>query len=128
MLCLELFPPKSSTLHCKSSPGYFKHKKFLIFYYSTKIDILGNVHIRRLLLVGIVNTNLLTHNLPSLHAMLFAWCITEVVRYGYFALKQVGVESRALTWLRYSLFIVLYPIGGSVTQKDVSFMIYQLLI
>ncbi|ODV80601.1 uncharacterized protein CANTADRAFT_47674 [Suhomyces tanzawaensis NRRL Y-17324] len=41
-----------------------------------------------------------------------AWGITEVVRYGFYVLKLVGVRvPRWLTWLRYSTFIVLYPLG-----------------
>ncbi|KAF5026365.1 hypothetical protein F66182_1573 [Fusarium sp. NRRL 66182] len=44
--------------------------------------------------------------------MLMAWNAADAVRYLYFAL-QTGTESvpSALLWLRYNLFIVLYPIG-----------------
>ncbi len=44
-------------------------------------------------------------------SMLVAWSATELVRYSYFALALCGVQPRALTWLRYSTFIVLYPLG-----------------
>eukprot|EP00298_Acanthocystis_sp_HF-20_P012849 c20091_g1_i1.p1 GENE.c20091_g1_i1~~c20091_g1_i1.p1 ORF type:complete len:755 (+),score=355.57 c20091_g1_i1:24-2267(+) len=65
----------------------------------------------RLLLVGIVSTNPTVQNSDSLYVMLFAWCLTEVVRYGYFALKQSGFDNYLSKFLRYSLFIVLYPLG-----------------
>ncbi|KAK1827784.1 hypothetical protein QBC39DRAFT_314200 [Podospora conica] len=44
-------------------------------------------------------------------SMLVAWATTEVVRYTYFALKQFEAVPAALHWLRYSGFLVLYPIG-----------------
>ncbi|KAJ9464614.1 Very-long-chain (3R)-3-hydroxyacyl-CoA dehydratase hpo-8 [Diplonema papillatum] len=40
--------------------------------------------------------------------MLFAWSLTEVVRYLFYG---VPVNNKVLTWLRYSMFIVLYPMG-----------------
>ncbi|KAI0480142.1 PTPLA-domain-containing protein [Xylariaceae sp. FL0804] len=57
-------------------------------------------------------------------AMLVAWGATEVIRYGYFALTLSSSSSgggggtsstvtRALHWLRYHAFFVLYPLGIS---------------
>ena len=46
-------------------------------------------------------------------SMLLAWSATEVIRYSFFALALCGVDYAALTWLRYSTFTVLYPIGIS---------------
>lgn len=76
-----------------------------------------------------------------IRAMLFAWCLTEVVRYSFYAVNQTKdllttVKSMLiatkkakgdklgeakepfkvpfpLLWLRYSLFLVLYPMGVS---------------
>lgn len=47
----------------------------------------------------------------NLISLLTAWCISEVIRYGFFALKEAGFTPYFATWLRYSGFIVLYPIG-----------------
>jgi very-long-chain (3R)-3-hydroxyacyl-CoA dehydratase len=44
-------------------------------------------------------------------SMLIAWSVTEVIRYSFFALSIAGQPSSFLTWLRYSTFYVLYPIG-----------------
>jgi very-long-chain (3R)-3-hydroxyacyl-CoA dehydratase len=46
-------------------------------------------------------------------SMLVAWATTEVVRYSYFVLKQFEAVPGWLNWLRYSGFLVLYPVGIS---------------
>ncbi|VBB30475.1 unnamed protein product [Acanthocheilonema viteae] len=43
--------------------------------------------------------------------LLIAWSVTEVVRYSYYGLALINSVSDLHTWLRYSLFIVLYPLG-----------------
>lgn len=42
---------------------------------------------------------------------LFAWTVTEIIRYGYYALNLLNSVPHLVTWLRYTTFIVLYPIG-----------------
>ncbi|KAJ5481180.1 hypothetical protein N7539_007074 [Penicillium diatomitis] len=47
-------------------------------------------------------------------AMILAWSMADVVRYSYFAVMLAGkTNSGVLRWLRYSLFVVLYPVGIS---------------
>jgi hypothetical protein len=41
----------------------------------------------------------------------FAWGITEMVRYSFYFLSLFGRQPYALLWMRYSFFIVLYPLG-----------------
>jgi len=48
---------------------------------------------------------------PWIWGLVTAWGITEVVRYSFYALKILGKEMKLITWLRYSLFLVLYPFG-----------------
>lgn len=55
--------------------------------------------------VGFINLSLVT--------LLTAWCLSEVIRYGFFALKEVGSQPGVMVWLRYSGFLVLYPLGVS---------------
>jgi len=43
--------------------------------------------------------------------MVISWSITEIVRYGYFALNGIGIAPYFVKYLRYSLFLVLYPSG-----------------
>ncbi|KAI8475074.1 MAG: tyrosine phosphatase-like protein [Monoraphidium minutum] len=48
----------------------------------------------------------------NLISLLTAWCLSEVIRYSFFAMKEAfGDTPYISTWLRYSGFIVLYPIG-----------------
>ncbi|XP_008555947.1 very-long-chain (3R)-3-hydroxyacyl-CoA dehydratase hpo-8 [Microplitis demolitor] len=42
---------------------------------------------------------------------LFAWSVTEIIRYGYYFANLVGFVPHFLVWLRYTTFIALYPIG-----------------
>lgn len=49
----------------------------------------------------------------NLYSLLTAWGVTEIIRYSFYAFKQVGDAPAALTWLRYTTFIVLYPLGVS---------------
>lgn len=41
-----------------------------------------------------------------------AWSSVEVIRYPQYALGLLGLCPQWLTWLRYTAFIVLYPIGA----------------
>ncbi|KAL8146172.1 hypothetical protein AgCh_004059 [Apium graveolens] len=47
----------------------------------------------------------------SIFIIFVAWSITEVVRYPNYALNCFGTSPLILTYLRYTLFIVLYPTG-----------------
>ncbi|KAH8119282.1 PTPLA-domain-containing protein [Phellopilus nigrolimitatus] len=49
---------------------------------------------------------------PLYASMVLAWALTEVVRYAFYACSLLGAEPRALRWLRYSTFFVLYPLGA----------------
>eukprot|EP00747_Dinoflagellata_sp_TGD_P163029 gnl/TRDRNA2_/TRDRNA2_181295_c0_seq1.p1 gnl/TRDRNA2_/TRDRNA2_181295_c0~~gnl/TRDRNA2_/TRDRNA2_181295_c0_seq1.p1 ORF type:complete len:746 (+),score=134.38 gnl/TRDRNA2_/TRDRNA2_181295_c0_seq1:64-2301(+) len=50
---------------------------------------------------------------PWLYCMITAWTITEVIRYAYYVVNTAGLKIPPLTWLRYSTFLVLYPLGVS---------------
>ncbi|KHN99493.1 protein tyrosine phosphatase [Metarhizium album ARSEF 1941] len=66
----------------------------------------------RLLLVWpVVNTWPFLALSPFYTSMLVAWSVTEVARYSYFALSLAGALPALLTWARYSMFYVLYPMG-----------------
>lgn len=44
--------------------------------------------------------------------ILIAWSITEVVRYSFYALTILNKVPVLLQWMRYTFFIVLYPMGA----------------
>lgn len=53
-----------------------------------------------------------TRHSPAYSTMLFAWSVTEVIRYSYFVFSLSGMGVPQLwTWLRYNTFLVLYPLG-----------------
>ncbi|KAL3466662.1 tyrosine phosphatase-like protein [Aspergillus heterothallicus] len=52
-----------------------------------------------------------TASSPAYPAMLVAWSTADVVRYLYFVVLLSGITVPPIKWLRYSLFLVLYPIG-----------------
>jgi len=43
--------------------------------------------------------------------LLFAWTVTEIIRYSMYAVSLVGTPPYFLTWLRYTFFIIAYPTG-----------------
>lgn len=48
---------------------------------------------------------------PGLPLALLAWSVTEIIRYGYYFMNLMGAVPHFLVWLRYTTFIILYPIG-----------------
>ncbi|PHH73192.1 hypothetical protein CDD80_3985 [Ophiocordyceps camponoti-rufipedis] len=72
---------------------------------------LMQVSSRFLLVWAIINRFPFLALSPAYSSMLVAWSTTEVIRYSYFALNLSGFSPAFLTWLRYSTFWVLYPIG-----------------
>ncbi|KAH7888714.1 PTPLA-domain-containing protein [Phlebopus sp. FC_14] len=68
----------------------------------------------RLILVWAVVARFpLTHPNPFFTTMVLAWSLTEVPRYTYYALGLAGTQAPTwLTWLRYTTFYVLYPLGA----------------
>lgn len=68
---------------------------------------------RLILIWAIVARYSSTHPSPIYTTMVLAWSLTEVPRYAYYALGLLGVIPPSwLTWLRYSAFYVLYPLGA----------------
>ncbi|KAI7233004.1 hypothetical protein KC330_g5591 [Hortaea werneckii] len=68
----------------------------------------------RFLLVWLIVPNFpaTSYQSTAYGTMLLAWSITEVIRYSYFAVNiAYGGVPKALTWLRYNTFFVLYPLG-----------------
>ncbi|OMO67649.1 Protein-tyrosine phosphatase-like, PTPLA [Corchorus capsularis] len=49
--------------------------------------------------------------LPAVFITFVAWSLSEVIRYSQYALNVIGSCPFLLTYLRYTAFIVLYPMG-----------------
>lgn len=82
---------------------------------SPVITTTAQVFLRLLIVLGILQV--LPDSPANTHwayiSLLLAWSITEVIRYSYYASHLI--DSKAvpywLTWLRYSAFYILYPVG-----------------
>jgi very-long-chain (3R)-3-hydroxyacyl-CoA dehydratase len=54
-----------------------------------------------------------TRQTIGLYMILWAWPLAETTRYIYYALNLMKLNLYVVTWLRYTLFIGLYPLGVS---------------
>lgn len=66
---------------------------------------------RYVVLVYVVEPIRVMHSAWVTVLMIFAWALADVIRYAFYMRAGVGDQWPALLWLRYSLFIVLYPVG-----------------
>ncbi|KAL7980190.1 hypothetical protein Chor_001458, partial [Crotalus horridus] len=41
----------------------------------------------------------------------YIWSTVEIIRYPYYLLSSIDIEWKILTWLRYSIWMPLYPLG-----------------
>ena len=70
---------------------------------------------RLIIMVGIcvvIPESLANYDITVFSGLTLAWSITEVIRYGFYVIKMFGIATPYwLVWLRYSAFLVLYPLG-----------------
>uniref|UniRef100_A0A672J3J4 Very-long-chain (3R)-3-hydroxyacyl-CoA dehydratase n=1 Tax=Salarias fasciatus TaxID=181472 RepID=A0A672J3J4_SALFA len=51
------------------------------------------------------------HRQPVVFFVFYLWSFIELVRYPFYMLGCINVDWKPLTWLRYSIWIPLYPLG-----------------
>jgi very-long-chain (3R)-3-hydroxyacyl-CoA dehydratase len=68
---------------------------------------------RVVVLWGIVHISPPSQTSVFFPLMAASWAAVEVPRYLFYIVKENGSPSYGLTWLRYSMFMVLYPTGIS---------------
>lgn len=78
---------------------------------SSVMMVLPQVFSRLTVLWPILCTFESTHTSIGLPMLLVAWSVTEVIRYSFYFLNILKQVPSILTYLRYTLFIVLYPLG-----------------
>ncbi|CAK9442393.1 uncharacterized protein LODBEIA_P61360 [Lodderomyces beijingensis] len=70
---------------------------------------------RLIILVGIcvvIPESAANYAVYTFSGLTLAWSITEIIRYGYYFWKLVSTSvPYPITWLRYSAFFALYPLG-----------------
>ncbi|XP_064597266.1 very-long-chain (3R)-3-hydroxyacyl-CoA dehydratase 2-like [Liolophura sinensis] len=66
---------------------------------------------RVFLVWGIVHTVPQTQTNFGVLMLLLAWTVTEIIRYSFYTFQLVGHVPYVIKWMRYTFFIVLYPLG-----------------
>ncbi|GJR52135.1 RNA-directed DNA polymerase, eukaryota [Tanacetum coccineum] len=61
--------------------------------------------------------------LPAVFITFVAWCFIEIIRYPFYALSCVGNCPSFLMYLRYTVFIVIYPTGVAGESKWLGFSV-----
>lgn len=51
------------------------------------------------------------HNKPVVFFVFYLWSAIEIFRYPFYMLGCLDMEWKTLTWLRYTIWIPLYPLG-----------------
>ncbi|XP_049367058.1 uncharacterized protein LOC125831973 isoform X2 [Solanum verrucosum] len=62
-------------------------------------------------LLAIVRQIVEVQESPSVFITFSAWSLSEVIRYSHYALSCIGSPPYLITYLRYTAFILLYPVG-----------------
>ena len=50
------------------------------------------------------------HSYKIFNLVFVTWVMTDVCRYPFYALSCIGVKPRFIVWMRYSIFIIQYPL------------------
>ncbi|GFQ77975.1 very-long-chain [Trichonephila clavata] len=66
---------------------------------------------RMFMLFGMINAEPRIQSKPAVFYLLYVYCVSEVIRYPYYMLRVYNVDVGLLTWLRYTVWIALYPLG-----------------
>ncbi|KAI8872793.1 PTPLA-domain-containing protein [Ramicandelaber brevisporus] len=88
--------------------------------FTTLPQVFSRLFITWGILFTVAHPNHYTH--WSFAMITVSWSLTESIRYSYYALNLLDIAPYALLWARYTLFIILYPIGltGELFQITLS--------
>lgn len=78
---------------------------------STAAQVFSRVLVVVLINVFIYLRLLFPITIAGITVVSIAWGITELVRYSFYFLSLFDKQPKALLWMRYTFFIVLYPTG-----------------
>eukprot|EP00820_Chromera_velia_P026765 Cvel_10564.t1-p1 / transcript=Cvel_10564.t1 / gene=Cvel_10564 / organism=Chromera_velia_CCMP2878 / gene_product=Very-long-chain (3R)-3-hydroxyacyl-[acyl-carrier, putative / transcript_product=Very-long-chain (3R)-3-hydroxyacyl-[acyl-carrier, putative / location=Cvel_scaffold640:8003-8713(-) / protein_length=237 / sequence_SO=supercontig / SO=protein_coding / is_pseudo=false len=76
-------------------------------FFTNLIQVVSRLHV--VWIIFLVNPA--NHSFPFMASAILAWSIAELIRYPFYALSLYGLCPSFLTFLRYSGFLVLYPVG-----------------
>lgn len=66
---------------------------------------------RNFILFGYIDGEERIQSKPIVMCLFIVWSSVEIIRYPYYILTLNNSEVRLLTWLRYSVYVLLYPLG-----------------
>eukprot|EP00112_Aurelia_sp_Birch-Aquarium-sp1_P020432 Seg527.5 transcript_id=Seg527.5/GoldUCD/mRNA.D3Y31 product=Very-long-chain protein_id=Seg527.5/GoldUCD/D3Y31 len=80
---------------------------------------------RNFILFILILPNKDLHSSSVVFVLFIAWATIEMVRYPFYVLSLFRQNIRWITWLRYSLWVVLYPLGltceGLIVYKSIPY-------
>jgi len=79
--------------------------------FTTTLQIFSRIFVLHWLNVIPVHQEIAFLGINGITVVSIAWGITEMVRYSHYFFSLLGKPVPALNYLRYTLFIVLYPLG-----------------
>ncbi|KAK3097558.1 hypothetical protein FSP39_010781 [Pinctada imbricata] len=71
------------------------------------IQVLG----RSIILFVIIHHEERIHDAPAVYFLILTWSLVELIRYPFYMLGLVNKKIYLVTWLRYTAWIPLYPLG-----------------
>ncbi|XP_038669353.1 very-long-chain (3R)-3-hydroxyacyl-CoA dehydratase isoform X2 [Scyliorhinus canicula] len=71
------------------------------------IQVIG----RNMVLFVVIGSQEEMQSKAAVFVVFYLWSIIEIFRYPYYMLSCIGTEWRMLTWIRYTIWIPLYPLG-----------------
>lgn len=78
---------------------------------STIVQVFSRILVLVLINVFIKNDTVPLSTNTGIIIVSLAWGITELVRYSLYFLQLFNKQPEVLLWMRYSFFVVLYPLG-----------------
>jgi len=80
---------------------------------------------RNIWLLALIDSEPRMQTKPVVFYLFMTYASVEIIRYPYYLLRIWDMESGLITWLRYTIWIPLYPIGficeGVVALRDIPF-------
>ncbi|XP_062922417.1 very-long-chain (3R)-3-hydroxyacyl-CoA dehydratase isoform X2 [Mobula hypostoma] len=71
------------------------------------IQVMGRI----MILFVVIGNQAEMQNKAAVFAVFYLWSIIEMFRYPHYMLSCIGTEWKILTWIRYTIWIPLYPLG-----------------
>ncbi|GBM50321.1 Very-long-chain (3R)-3-hydroxyacyl-CoA dehydratase 3 [Araneus ventricosus] len=91
--------------------AYPSETAFTFVKFTSVVVIQCLVFGRMFMLVGMINAEPRIQSKPAVFYLIYVYCLSEVIRYPYYMLRVYNVDIGFLTWLRYTVWIALYPLG-----------------